>query len=73
MTQPTNRIPAELPRGLRLGTIPAFPPPDGLTPDGISANLNGLDVGLRWRYGSIAAVIFMDPSQAQLWPGFEPD
>jgi hypothetical protein len=41
-----------------IGTVDAFSPPEGLVTGAPAAKLNGLDVGLRWTYGSIFAVIF---------------
>jgi hypothetical protein len=69
----TNRIPVEWPAGTRIGTVLAFRAPAGLTRDAVSANLNGLQVGLRWHGDDIAAVIFTDPALAARWPSFEAD
>ena len=69
----TNRIPAEWPAGTRIGTVLAFRAPAGLAHHATSANLNGLQVGLRWHGNDIAALIFTDPALAAQWPSFEAD
>jgi len=66
-----NRIPAELPGGVKIGTILAFARPAAVAVGAVAADLNGVHVGLRWRYADIAAVIFKDWASAELWPGFE--
>jgi hypothetical protein len=69
----TNRIPAEWPPGSKIGSVLAFPPPAGLPRKAVTANLNGLQVALRWHGDDIAAVIFTDPLLAAQWPSFEAD
>jgi hypothetical protein len=67
-----NRIAAMVAGGREIGTIEAFSVPEGLTKGAPMANLNGLSVGLRWRYGDISAVVFRDAAEAARWPGFHP-
>lgn len=68
-----NRVPVEWPVGTRIGTVLAFPPPVGLPRPAVTADLNGLSVGLRLHGDDIAAVIFTDPALAAQWPSFEAD
>jgi len=68
-----NRIPAELRGGVKIGTVLAFPRPAAVAVGTVAADLNGVQVGLRWHYDDIAGVIFKDWASAELWPGFEAD
>jgi hypothetical protein len=63
-------IRAELPNGQRVGRIPPFGVPDGLSPGTAAANLNGMRVGFRWSYNRISVVVFACLDDAQRWPGF---
>ena len=69
----TNHIPAVLPDQVQIGTIPAFPVPDGIVVGASQATLHGLTVRLRWTYGEVSAVVFPDRAMANRWPGFRAD
>jgi hypothetical protein len=64
---------AEIRGAGKIGTVPAFPRPAAMAVRPAFADLNGLQVRLRWHYDEITGVIFGNWASAKLWQGYEAD